>query len=391
MKKFFITLIVSLCTMQSIIAQDVLITTDGDVMTVYIDDIGSSTIYYKTDNSDAAQLQRIDKSKVYMIKKADGTKIDLSSSSTPTQKATTPIASQPMNTELSEAAKQRNKELIDALNKSASLPEHEKPKDKLAYSFYATIGVEDNSVMCNDDIEISFEARSDIYCGVGRNGSANISFTIKNNTNKTIFIDLAETYFVSNGESSAYYVPTAYSSSTSKTGDANAGTFAGAMGIHDYQTNISTSTVYSQRIISIPPKSYKELDYRQLFMKNQDICQGVWTYWQEYSKNRSYRHVAFRFGNKKESPNTFLKEGEIINFTSSNSPLKFNFYVTYSFEEECKATNQLSVNLYMKRLIGDSKSYSNFNGKNIINGYNVPWFAGYISNYTNSGIIFQRP
>lgn len=326
-----------------------------------------------------------------MIKKADGTKIDLSSSSTPTQKATTPIASQPMNTELSEAAKQRNKELIDALNKSASLPEHEKPKDKLAYSFYATIGVEDNSVMCNDDIEISFEARSDIYCGVGRNGSANISFTIKNNTNKTIFIDLAETYFVSNGESSAYYVPTAYSISTSKTGDANAGTFAGAMGIHDYQTNISTSTVYSQRIISIPPKSYKELDYRQLFMKNQDICQGVWTYWQEYSKNRSYRHVAFRFGNKKESPNTFLKEGEIINFTSSNSPLKFNFYVTYSFEEECKATNQLSVNLYMKRLIGDSKSYSNFNGKDIINGYNVPWFAGYICNYTNSGIIFQRP
>ena len=303
MKKFFITLIVLLCTMQSIVAQDVLITTDGDVMTVYIDDIGSSTIYYKTTNSDAAQLQRIDKSKVYMVKKADGTKIDLSSASTPTEKATT--TAQPMNIELSEAAKQRNKELIDALNKAASLPEHEKPKDKLAYSFYATIGVEDNSVMCNDDIEISFEARSDIYWGTGRNGSANISFTIKNNTNKTIFIDLAETYFVSNGESSAYYIPTAYSSSTSKTGDANAGTFAGAMGIHDYQTNISTSTVYSQRIISIPPNSYKGLDERQLFMKNQDICQGVWTYFQNYSK-KYYRHVEFRFGNKKECPNTFL-------------------------------------------------------------------------------------
>ena len=67
MKKFFVTLFVSLCAVQSIVAQDVLITTDGDVMTVYIDDIGSSTIYYKTENSDAAQLQRIDKSKVYMI------------------------------------------------------------------------------------------------------------------------------------------------------------------------------------------------------------------------------------------------------------------------------------------------------------------------------------
>ena len=67
MKKFFITLIVLLYTLQSVVAQDVLITTEGDVMTVYIDDIGSSTIYYKTENSDAAQLQRIDKSKVYMI------------------------------------------------------------------------------------------------------------------------------------------------------------------------------------------------------------------------------------------------------------------------------------------------------------------------------------
>ena len=90
MKKFFIALVVSICAVQSIIAQDVLITTEGDVMTVYIDDIGSSTIYYKTTNSENSSLQRIDKSKVYMIKKADGTKIDLSSFSTQITQTTTP-------------------------------------------------------------------------------------------------------------------------------------------------------------------------------------------------------------------------------------------------------------------------------------------------------------
>ena len=77
--------------------QDVLITTDGDVMTVYIDDIGSSTIYYKTTNSENSSLQRIDKSKIYMIKKADGTKIDLSSLSTPITQTTTPATAQPLS------------------------------------------------------------------------------------------------------------------------------------------------------------------------------------------------------------------------------------------------------------------------------------------------------
>ena len=146
-------------------AQETLITTDGEVMMVYIDDIGSTTIYYKTVDSANSQLQRIDKSKVYMIKRADGTKYDLGDTQTPVpvQQASTPM--QPTNTELSEEAKQRNKELITALNKAASLPEPVERKDKSADYVYATLGVDKNSVISNDDIELSYETNVELAFG----------------------------------------------------------------------------------------------------------------------------------------------------------------------------------------------------------------------------------
>ena len=378
MKKFFITLIVSLCAMQSIIAQETLITTDGDVMTVYIDDIGSSTIYYKTVDSANSQLQRIDKSKVYMIKRADGTKYDLSDTQTPAQQASTP--SQPINKELSEEAKQRNKELINALNKAASLPEPVKRKDKSAYYVYATLGVDENSVISNDDIELSYETAVEYNAGWDHIGyNTYITITITNKTNKTVFIDQANTFLVSNGESSPYYIPAAYSSSTSKTGDANAGTFAGAMGIHDYQTNISTSTVYSQRVVSIPPMSQKRLDSKSMFPTRSHLCcPGVYLTW--FKCGKTYKgDLSFYFGENK------MKLGETFSFSKDNSPLKFKCFVTYSFNEDCEVTNSVSLNLFMNKVIGEYLLSERF--KN----YSDLYFFGLIKKGEIAGTVFQRP
>lgn len=134
------------------------------------------------------------------------------------------------------------------------------------------------------------------------------------------------------------------------------------------------------------------MNKRQLFITRGKLCDGV-VYYEDYTKNRTYNHVMIRFGEKKKSPNTLLKEGEIINFTSLNSPLKFNFHVTCSFSDGCEAKNQLSINMFMKRLIGDKKAYSNFNTTHIINN-NCPWFAGSTAINVDFGFdmgYFQRP
>ena len=260
--------------------------------------------------------------------------------------ASTPA--QPINKELSEEAKQRNKELIDALNKAAALPEPVERKDKSADYVYATLGVDENSVISNDDIELSYKTNVELAFGYESSFNTYITITITNKTNKTIFIDQANTFLVSNGESSPYYVPIAYSSSTSKTGDANAGTFAGAMGIHDYQTNVSTSTVYSQRVISIPPMSQKRLDSKSMFPTRSHLhCPGVYLTWVKFGKTYE-GSLAFYFGDRRN----IIKLGETFSFSYDNSPLKFKFFVTYSFKEDCEVTNSVSLNLFMNKVIG---------------------------------------
>ena len=356
-------------------AQETLITTDGEVMMVYIDDIGSTTIYYKTVDSANSQLQRIDKSKVYMIKRADGTKYDLGNTQTPVpaQQASTPA--QPMNKELSDEAKQRNKELIDALNKAAALPEHKEPKDKNAVGVYATLGLDENSIVCNDDIELSYTAKGNNFANCH-----DVVLTIKNTTNNTVFVDLANTFLISNGESSPYYVPTAYSSSKSKTGDANAGTFAGAMGIHDYQTNVSTSTVYSQRVISIPPMSQKTLNTKSLFPPCSLIRPGVYV-------NCNNNHILkFYFGEE-----CALKQGETFSFTQENSPLKWSFFVTYSYKEDCEVTNSVSLNIFMKKVIGYGNKWKGGWIGEIIDYASAENIVGYVYDKEIQGTVLKRP
>ena len=351
MKKFFITLIVSLCAVQSIIAQDVLITTEGDVMTVYIDDIGSSTIYYKTENSNAAQLQRIDKSKVYMIKKADGTKIDLSSSSTPITQTTTPATAQPMNTELSEEAKQRNKEQIAGINSRVpQLNEYAKIGKKADMLYYA-FGISD--VIANDDIELEIidnSGSSDLYAR-----DRGITFTIKNNTQKTVYIDLGNTFFVSGSVATAYYTPTTTStvSSNSSGVGVNLGGVTGAMGIGGSvgklangvtvgggSNSTSVSVTYSQRVIAIPPLSKLTLEKMNFFTVGAKYraSYDVYCVWDT-------RKIYTRVGKDD------IKTGDTFNYSNGNSPFKCNFYATYSFTEDCSIVKVIKTELYVRQIV----------------------------------------
>ena len=67
-----------LCT-GSAFAQDRVITKDGDVFEAYRIDIGDTYLYYTKEDKDDTVLQKIAKTDVLMVKKKDGTKIDVQS------------------------------------------------------------------------------------------------------------------------------------------------------------------------------------------------------------------------------------------------------------------------------------------------------------------------
>ena len=404
MKKFFITLIVSLCAMQSIVAQDVLITTQGDVMTVFIEDISSSTIYYKTENSDAAQLQRIDKSKVYMIKKADGTKIDLSSASTPTQKSTTPNTAQPLSNETSEEAKQRNKELIASIN--SLTPEYVGKLGKDASRVFCVLGITENSCMVNDEVELSMKIiKANPTYGISTIEAWKILdfanpmlvLTVKNRTANTIYIDLGNTFFVRGENAVAYYIPSATSTaSTSSSGvSVNAGAVTGALGIGGAVGQLangvnvgggsSSTTVnitYSQRVIAVPPMSSKPLDGQLLFNTTGYFFDGLNNRF--YDKGINYPEFYF----KKQKGDPIFEYGHVHTYSESASPVHFSIVLTYSNTEDCAQTKSIASSLFAKCIVGmgtSKQDISNFKDFSL-------YFIGIAWNARSaSGTVFPRP
>ena len=118
------TLALMLCSWGFTWAQDRVITKEGDVMEVYRVDVGSTFIYYTLEDKDDAPLQKIAKADVLMIRKKDGTKIDVTDAATataPAPPAQTGQAAQPgivtlKREELTAEGKAANDALIEKLN-----------------------------------------------------------------------------------------------------------------------------------------------------------------------------------------------------------------------------------------------------------------------------------
>lgn len=75
MKRILIALFVFCATYVQ--AQDLIVTKEGESLKVYNVDMGGSAVFYQLSDDEGAEIQRMPKADVLLIKKADGTKIDL--------------------------------------------------------------------------------------------------------------------------------------------------------------------------------------------------------------------------------------------------------------------------------------------------------------------------
>ncbi len=180
---------------------------------------------------------------------------------------------------------------------------------------------------------------------------------ITNRTNKTIFIDLANTFFIRQGEATPYYVPSSTSSTSGSSSGAgvNLGGITGALGVGGAlgslasgvtvggsSSSASTTTTYAQRIISIPPMSKKELD-PQLFFPTTKTYSNIYV--------RRYRQVNWVYYNPRFTQKDF-KTGDEIIWTEATSPLKFGKFITYSFYEDMHSIQTIKTDFYIQRTLG---------------------------------------
>lgn len=377
-------------------AQDVLITQEGDVKKVYDVEVGPSTVFYKeADKADAPTL-RIKKADVIMIKRKDGTKYDLGNGNNVvnnSQAAQSPQtqAAAPVATSVSAEAQRLNEEAIRRVNDYNPKYQGDDTDDRCK-RLLCLLGYGKDSQIINDDVEIECvtgaldfikfkkgmkegvsngAAKSDVpFSDFASKSYANpgIKLRVKNKSGKTLYLDLGNTFIMRKGVAMAYYVPSSTSTSNSSSSGMGVnlgavagavgvggalGTLASGIGVGGSSTSATVNTTYSQRVISVPPMSVKELDVQLMFPNVETYCDGFGI--QDYAAPNFYFLPEFSFATK-ESGN--YNNGETHHFSEETSPVKFGFFVSYSDTENCQNEKKLAFNLYLRQIIGFDKKVS---------------------------------
>lgn len=396
MKEIKTIILTAICMTSSYtFAQDLIVKKDGSVIQAKVTKVGTSEVEYKKwSNPDGPQYS-ITIADILAINYKNGDKetFDNVSASRNNQAAKTQTEGQQnviqiQSEDLSHEAKVANDEMIAKLNEPVELLINEKDKKdigkKEVKSAIACFGASPKSVLCDGNIAIMVEtgelyketskrpaewiheALSSSFWNAKYVINPAIRFHIYNNSNQTLYIDLANTFYVNMGNSQTYYIPSSTTTSKTSSGGAGvnlgavtgalgiggaAGTLANGINVGGGSSSTTTNTIYSQRIIALAPKSITTLAPKYFF--------GETTSWQPPTDGISYylwhnytylRYVTINFSSKSEKGAMMF--GDHYTYNEDKSPIQFSFYLSYSKEETGANTITLPSTFYLKDLIG---------------------------------------
>lgn len=369
--------LVALCVAGSYAsAQDLIVKKDGSVIKAKVTKIGTSEVEYKKwSNQDGPQYS-IAVADILAINYQNGEKETFENVSAGNSQAAKSEAEgqqsivQVKPEDLSPEAKAANDALIAKYNAPVELDITKKQEGKIGDRICgasAIYGFKNNSLITNDDIEIGFVTGhlfqrkktepAEWEEGHGDSNQA-LLLSVRNKTQRTLYLDLGNSFFISMGQARCYYTPSSTTTThgASSGGSVNLGAVAGAMGIGGVagtlanginagggSTNSTTSTTYSQRIIAVPPMSSVNLPPQYFYGKGERIVtKGL--------KQAEYGRMFVLF--PKDSKRGIIHFGDRYSYTADNSPLQFSCLIAYSTEETCLSTKSITSNLYLRELIG---------------------------------------
>lgn len=363
-------------------------------MEVYNVEISDKYIFYTKDKAEDAAIARMPKEAVLLIKRQDGSTVNLYETAVPVQstpaEAQAPVILTPEL--LDEAARRTNADRIAQANLPVSfVPGEGKDLEKEANLVWFRMGVQEGSVLDDGTVSLSLQTGSFGWANyqkrdytyvfyldhdpetaneiITEQSNPGLQVTVTNKGNRTVYIDLGSSFFIRMGQTQCYYVPssTSVSSSTSSGAGLNIGAVTGALGIGGVvgtiasglsvgggSTNGSTTVTYAQRIITIPPRSTVNLEAQWLFGSTErEVMPGL-----SYGKWRGYQgrcHSVFCF--PKDAPEGPLMTGQHLVYSEASSPFRVSALVAYSFSEDGNASRTLSAHLYLKDLVGRNCNY----------------------------------
>ncbi len=370
MKQLLVNLLL-LCSM-SIMAQDVIVKKDGSTVVCRVIEVTATDITYKKWSDLKGSNYVMDKSLAVSINYENGKKEDINAM--PQQENPVFTGSAPASMSVSPSLAEDNQKLVTEFN-SRTLEYRGKPC-KNGYGYLGILKATDGSIMETPELKMDFSIKKIDFngkMGVTTYGSA-LVVNLFNKTDKTIYIDLANSFLI-NGDAHPYYIPTATSTGQGSTtgGSINPGAVASALGVSGTagklasginvggsNTSVNSTTVFSQRIVSIPPSASISLAPQYIYefqrhetftkvdikiLSNLVKCQAPFL---------SQHNVLNDKGNYYTIKTPKMKIGEVLDLPIPNAE-SISVFITYSFEENVVNTSTMRSGFYLSQLIGCGK------------------------------------
>lgn len=358
-----------------LLAQDRIVTKDGNTLDVYNVEVASNFVFYSEQNSSDADILKMKKDDILMIRFQDGSRkifTDGAAEESEMEENKVALSEESIVKDYSIPAEENEK-----LKEKYRVPVEyvKKPSSKEAKSFYCQFDFCKDAVLADKNLEIELKTinvgltaslyksvvnadnQQNKYCSAI---SLSLSITLKNKTSNIIYIDLGNSFFVRGSQSSPFYKPssTYVTNSSGNSLGFNMGGITNSLGVGGVvgalanattvggeKSESSTTVTHSQRFISIPPMSSVILDPQLIFTPGEN------SYNINVSRCETYKDRGVCVYLK----GTGLKRGEFISWDESSSPVNIQLYINYSLDSEFRDVGQIRTSLYAKTMIGVPK------------------------------------
>ena len=392
MKHLFLLIAACIATVAQ--AQDVIVKRDGSTILTKVLEVNQADIKYKKFSNQQGPTYTINKSEVMAINYESGDKDTFEDEAQAVVSMQVPAnTSTPfgVNPNLAED----NLKLVKQFNSHNPIYLGNDTKKKYI-NIAQVLGIKEGSIIETPELKASFSMKiwhgkvttfghnvvEERLINLGEekpfkysNFQYKIVIILKNKTDKTIYIDLANSYFLRNNNAFPYYVPTATSTTHGGTSGGsvnlgaalgafgvggNIGTLANGVNIGGSNTTVNTRTTYSQRIVSIPPNSSLEMNPMEIgqgmtwvtarrFEYKADIEKAYIPYYKQQNK---FKETEYWGGVKAYLPTKDFKRGETINIPPLDDINPLSAFVTYSFDELMSTTQSMRIDFYLRQLLG---------------------------------------
>lgn len=387
-------------------AQDLIVKKDGSVIQAKVTKIGTSEVEYKKwSNQDGPQYS-IAVADILAINYQNGEKetFENVSASGKSQTAKSEVDRQQSIVQvkpedLSPEAKADNDAMIESRNAFNVEFNKSKANNKPANLCVLGYGLRPESVLFNGEVTIFHTFPTYGFCGKDKMAPPYLDdgllLHVVNHTNRTIYVDLANSFIVRGLDSESMYVPTATTNSktssngvgvnlgavTSALGVGGAvGTLAQGVNVGKGNSSTATTTVYSQRVVGIPANSTKVLKVDRLGKRGNTPMNWFRADAMPASKGSSIHDknlLYFKFERQ-------FKYGEVYYFDENFSFLNFAVHIGYSFEESCENLKSMKMLFYPKYIIGvgSGNKWKGFNFNRRLGLYvkDINAFSFFVSN-----------